>query len=289
MQVFLNILYTTSIYFLLGYSFYIIYSAEKFFNLSHAILFTLGAYFTYFFHVSLNLDFYIAIVLTIIFVSFFNLSFYFLFNTLKKNNTSNFIYLILSLGIYIIIQNLISIIFGDKSISFRDPQNFITFTFGKVSFTKVQLFTILIALLLIFIYQGFLRKTKIFLLIKAISDNLTLSSIVGVNIRRTFVFIYLLGGIIASISGILIACDKDMYPTMGFNLLLYGIVAMIIGGIGSTWGLVGGSLLLATAQHLGAYYIDSKWMDAIAYIILIMFLIWKPLGFSGRRLKKIEI
>ena len=289
MQVFFNILYTTSIYFLLGYSFYIIYSAEKFFNLSHAILFTLGAYFTYFFQVNLKLDFYIAAILTIILVSLFNLSFYLLFDIFKKRNTLNFIYLILSLGIYIIIQNLISIIFGDKTISFREPQNFTTLTFGKVGFTKVQLITILIALLLILIYQGFLRKTKIFLLTKAISDNLTLSSIVGVDVKRTFIFIYLLGGVIASITGILIACDKDMYPTMGFNLFLYGVVAMIIGGIGSTWGLVGGSLLLATAQHLGAYYIDSKWMDAIAYIILILFLIWKPLGFSGKHLKKIEI
>ena len=76
---------------------------------------------------------------------------------------------------------------------------------------------------------------------------------------------------------------------MGFNWLLYGVVAMIIGGVGSHWGLVGGALLLATAQHLAAYYIGSQWMDAVAYIILIVFLIARPLGFSGKRLKKIEI
>jgi branched-chain amino acid transport system permease protein len=64
---------------------------------------------------------------------------------------------------------------------------------------------------------------------------------------------------------------------------------MIIGGVGSTWGLIGGALLLATTQHLTSYYIDSKWMDAITYVILILFLIWKPLGFSGSRLKKNEI
>jgi len=76
---------------------------------------------------------------------------------------------------------------------------------------------------------------------------------------------------------------------MGFNLLLYGVIALIIGGNGSTWGLVGGAFLLATAQNLGAYYFDSKWMDTIAYIVLILFLIWKPLGFSGQILKKVEI
>jgi branched-chain amino acid transport system permease protein len=64
---------------------------------------------------------------------------------------------------------------------------------------------------------------------------------------------------------------------------------MIIGGVGSTRGLVAGALLVATAQHLAAYYIDTKWMDAVTYIILILFLIWKPLGFSGVRLRKVEI
>jgi len=100
---------------------------------------------------------------------------------------------------------------------------------------------------------------------------------------------FCIGSALAAIAGILVAFDTDLTPTMGFNLLLYGVVAMIIGGVGSIWGLVGGAFLLATAQHLGAYYIDSKWMDAIAYAILILFLIWKPLGFSGKRLKKVEL
>ncbi len=64
---------------------------------------------------------------------------------------------------------------------------------------------------------------------------------------------------------------------------------MIIGGVGSTRGLIAGALFVATAQHLAAYYIDTKWMDAVTYIILILFLIWKPLGFSGKQLKKVEV
>ena len=94
---------------------------------------------------------------------------------------------------------------------------------------------------------------------------------------------------LAAIAGILIALDVDMTPTFGFNYFLYGVVAMIIGGVGSYRGLIFGSLLLASAQHLVAFYIDTKWMDAVAYIILILFLIWKPLGFSGLRLKKVDL
>ena len=72
--------------------------------------------------------------------------------------------------------------------------------------------------------------------------------------------------------------NMDMTPTFGFNYFLYGVVAIIIG-----------ALLLASAQHLAAFYIDTQWMDAVAYMILILFLIWKPLGFSGLRLKKVDV
>jgi branched-chain amino acid transport system permease protein len=83
--------------------------------------------------------------------------------------------------------------------------------------------------------------------------------------------------------------DTNLTPTFGFSLLLYGVVAMIVGGLGSTRGLMAGALLVATAQHLAAYYIDTKWMNGVTYIILILFLIWRPLGFSGVRLRKVEI
>ncbi|MFZ1545916.1 MAG: hypothetical protein WAT12_02290, partial [Candidatus Nitrotoga sp.] len=89
--------------------------------------------------------------------------------------------------------------------------------------------------------------------------------------------------------GMLSALDTDMTPTMGFRLMLFGIMVFIIGGMGSYRGLVFGALLLGLCQQIVAHFVDSKWMDAIAFFILIAFLIWKPLGFSGRRLKKIEI
>jgi branched-chain amino acid transport system permease protein len=54
-------------------------------------------------------------------------------------------------------------------------------------------------------------------------------------------------------------------------------------------GLIAGSLLAATAQHPAAYYIDTKWMGAVIYIILILFLIPKPPGFTAKELKKVEI
>ena len=98
-----------------------------------------------------------------------------------------------------------------------------------------------------------------------------------------------IGSALMACAGILIAADIDMTPTMGFDWLMYGVVAMIIGGMGKMRYMILGALLLATAQQLSAYFLDSKWMNATAYIILVVFLYFRPFGFSGKKLKKTEV
>jgi branched-subunit amino acid ABC-type transport system permease component len=155
--------------------------------------------------------------------------------------------------------------------------------------TDIQIITIAVCLALFVACVFFMKYNRIGRNIRAVASNPELSNVVGIHSDRVILWAFAIGSALAAVAGILIALDTDMRPTMGFSWLLYGVVAMIIGGVGSNWGLVGGALLLATAQHLAAYYIGSQWMDAVAYIILILFLIVKPLGFSGKRLKKIEI
>jgi branched-subunit amino acid ABC-type transport system permease component len=96
---------------------------------------------------------------------------------------------------------------------------------------------------------------------------------------------FAIGSSLAGLAGILVALDVDMTPTMGMNALMMGVVAVIIGGINSIPGIVLGALLLATAQHLGAWFIGSQWQDAIAFVILVLFLLFKPEGFFGKKVR----
>lgn len=145
------------------------------------------------------------------------------------------------------------------------------------------------SIVLLFLSWLFLEKTAIGQKIKAVSSNPELSSILGISKSQAVIWSFVLGSGLAACAGILIAADTDMIPTMGFNWLLYAVVAMIIGGLGKMRFMLLGALLLATAQHLSAYFLDSKWMNATAFIILIIFLYFKPYGFSGQRIKKAEI
>ncbi len=71
--------------------------------------------------------------------------------------------------------------------------------------------------------------------------------------------------------------------------MLCGVVAVVIGGLSNILGAYFGGLLLGLAQHLGVWYISSKWQDAIAFVILILFLLFRPQGFFGRKIKRVEV
>ncbi len=290
MQLIGNILISFSVYLIVALSFQIIYQTAKFFHIVHAIVITFGAYLIYMFSQQFGLNLCLAIPFSIILSTIIGLlSEISIYRPLRKRNAQPFVILIASLGLYTVLQNIISLIWQDDTKSFRTGEVKVGNEFFGAYITDIQIATIVISLALFAAVVLMMEYSPIGKNMRAVSSNETLSNILGINSNKTILWAFGIGSMLASIAGILVAADTDMTPTMGFNLLLYGMVAMIIGGVGSYWGLIGGALLLATAQHLGAYYIDSKWMDAIAYIILILFLIWKPLGFSGKRLKKVEI
>jgi branched-subunit amino acid ABC-type transport system permease component len=194
-----------------------------------------------------------------------------------------------SLGLYIVLQNIISLLWGDRPLSVRTGEIRTGHEFFGSVISNTQIVTVTVCLVLFTACAFFMKCSRIGRNIRAVASNPELSNIVGICSDRIILWAFAIGSALASVAGILIAFDTDMRPTMGFSWLFYGVAAMIIGGMGSNRGLIGGALLLVTAQYLTSYYIGSRWMDAITYVILILFLIIKPLGFSGKRLKKVEI
>ncbi|WP_299368689.1 branched-chain amino acid ABC transporter permease [Winogradskyella sp.] len=289
-QVVFNLLASFSIYLLISISFTYIYKSQRFFHIAHAVIITLGTYFTYSFSIQLNLPLFLVIPISILIcIGLMLLVNRFIYKPLHKKNVKSWQMLIASLGVYVVLQNVISIVWGDNTLSFRTWPVKEGHQFLGAYITDVQIITILACSVLVGLSWLFLERTSTGQKIKAVSSNPELASILGISKDKAIIWSFVIGSGLAACTGILIAADTDMTPTMGFNWLLYGVVAMIIGGMGKLRYLILGSLLLATAQHLAAYYLDSKWMNATAYIILIIFLYFKPYGFSGKPLKKTEI
>ena len=289
-QVSINIIISLVLYLVVAVSFQTIYRSVRFFDLSQAFFLALGSYITYLISIQLDLPLLIAVPVSIFFgIALMLLVNHFVYKPLQKRQVESWQMLIASLGIYVVLQNVVSMVWGDNTLSFRTwPVKEGHQVLGAY-ITDVQIITVVACSGLLVFSWLFLEKTNTGQKIKAVSSNPELAGIVGISRDKAVMWSFVIGSALAACAGILIAADTDMTPTMGFNWLLYGVVAMIIGGMGKMRFLLLGALLLATAQHLAAYYLDSKWMNATAYIILIAFLYFRPYGFSGQPLKKAEI
>lgn len=290
MQIVFSIVYFFLIYVIIAKSYQLTYLSSGFFQLTHAVVIAIAAYFVYWFHIQLSLNLLLSIVLSVVFSSLIGWGTDFLvYRPFRRNKNSNMEIMIASLGVFVILQNIISSLWGNRVLSFQSWPVNQTIDIGVVHVSYIQFITITVCLSFLIVLWYFSGKTQKGKAIKMISDNPTMSEILGVNKDTAIGWSYFLGSLFASFTGILIAANYNIIPKMGFNWLFPAIVAMIIGGMGRMRYMVLGALLLATAQHLSAYFLDSKWMNATAYVILIIFLCFRPYGFSGRKLKKTEV
>lgn len=287
-QLALNIFVAASLNLLMAVSFYPGYHTTRFFNLAHAVLPTCAAYTLYLATSTLKLPPLLGGVFGILAAAAVALLMEKgLFAPLRRRRLADWQLLAASLGAYTVLVNVVSVLFGDetRTVGLAPTRKEIL----GASISDVRLLTIVMAVLGFGCMVALLQRTAVGRAIRAVGSNAALAEIIGVSPARTAAWAIGLGGIYAGAGGMLVGLDTDMTPGMGFRLLINGVVAMILAGVGNAGGLIGGALLLAAAQHLVAYLFDSKWMDAVAFIILIGFLIWKPLGFSGRQLKKVEV
>lgn len=289
-QIIINIIIAWSIYTLVAIGFALIYQTTRFFHFAHAIIFTSGAYFAFLFNQILGWSYYTAIPAAIILALFVgSLMEITIYKHLRKKKASSIILLLASLGIYIVLQNLISLFFGDDTKSIRSWEVREGINVFGAYITPVQIIIIVTSIVLVILVAVYLRLAKTGKAMRIVSSDSELANISGIKSDRIILIAFAIGSALAGIAGILFALDVDMTPTRGMNMLLMGVVAMIIGGVGSVWGIVLGSLLLATAQNLAVWFISSQWMDASAFLLLLIFLLFKPEGFMGKKIRKAEV
>lgn len=275
---------------MIAVGFALIFRISRFFHFAHGIVITTGAFVTLLFsiRVGLPLSFSIllAIVITALLGCLIELGVY---RTLRKKKAGELILLLASLGMYILLQNVISIIFGDETQSIRTGNIREGLNVLGARITPIQMITIFVSLVLVIALSVFLKKSKIGVSMRAVANDPELANVSGINSNRIILWAFAVGSALAGLAGILVALDVDMTPTMGMNALMMGIVAVIIGGVNSISGIALGALLLALAQQFGAWYIGSQWQDAIAFVILVLFLLFKPEGFFGKKIRSATV
>jgi branched-chain amino acid transport system permease protein len=289
-QFIINGIAASSVYLLAGLSFQVIYSTSGFFHFAHGAVFAAGAYVLYSACTIAGWSAPLAIILVLVVCGCLGLLMeYIIFRHLRRLRASGLILLIASLGLYVVMQNILSILFGDEVRSIRTGivKPGIKVLGGYL--TEAQGLTVLTALAVSTSMVVFLLYSRIGLAMRATASDLDLSKIIGIDSSKISRLSFVLGSALGGLTGALVAMDVGLTPSMGMRLLMMGVVAMIIGGTRSIAGVILGAFLLGMSLHVAAKVISTQWQDAIAFILLLGFLLFRPEGFRGKKVRKATV
>lgn len=283
LQFLLNGLITGCLYALLAMAFSLTYNTTRVFNIAYAGVAVAACFFQYFFVTMLQLPFVLSLVLTLVSVGLLNLVIEkYIYQKLEARGSSHNSILVASIGLFIVITNLLALFFGNEIKTFtQEIQN--SSQWGQIIITQMQLKQFLIAVAMIFALMIVLNKTNLGIKIKAISFDKLLFQVYGHDASKLRLILYFVSGVLAAVVSLLIGYDVGFDPYFGMALLLNALVAMIIGGFGSFKGAIVGGLVLGILQSISIYFFEAKWETAISFVLLIVILVFRPQGIFGTK------
>lgn len=275
-QIIGNSIIAGSIYALTAFGFTLIYGTMRFFNMSYGVTYMVGAYFFYLFKVFLGFPVPFAICLamaaTALLMIFID---YLSFFRLRRINAPSWAIVMCSIGIAIILEALITTIFGSDVRMVRAGIQR-GYTVAGATITPNQLTIIGVSIFFMVIIWIFLKRTRIGKAIRAIANDPNMATVIGIDTERMFKVVIMIGSCLACVAGVLVSMETDIEPTMGQPALLKAIVASIIGGVGNVQGALWGGLLLGLVENFGIWKISAGWKDGIALALLLFFILMKP-------------
>ena len=189
--------------------------------------------------------------------------------------------LIASFALLILFESIILLFFGAdvKTVGFIKIAKGLDI-FGAI-ITPLQIIIIISSIIVLVFLYFFMKKTTLGKAMRAVADNKDVAEIVGISSERIYRWSFIVGSAIAGGAAILIGLEQNLKPMMGTNLMIKGFTAAVIGGIGSVPGAILGSFLLGFSENYGIWFLPSGYKDAIAFLILFVFLIFRPQGILG--------
>ncbi|HUQ37814.1 MAG TPA: branched-chain amino acid ABC transporter permease [Aestuariivirga sp.] len=207
---------------------------------------------------------------------------YVLFSKLRSKGNA-IVMVMASFGASMALRSLLEFVFTSRPAYFtRDIQMAIPVGLG-IRLTPDQFFLIFLTMIIVIGVDRFLASTSTGRGMRAVSENPTLARVAGVDVERVIRATWIIAGILATVSGMMLGVIVQIRPFMGFDLLLPLFAAAILGSIGSMPGAVLGGLIVGVAEAAAVQVIGADYRAAVAFLILIAVLLVKPSGLFGVR------
>lgn len=273
-----------SLFALFGLSFSLIYSTTKIVHFAHGASCVAAAYAFFVAYVLLSLPLIAAGFLVIVFSAALGAAMMqYFYKPMIAKSASHAVIMIASLGLFIACQSIFELAFGHDSRVVSKSEISPGIIVGPIFITPLQVATIVCAIVLAGGLYLLIKRFKLGRALRAMSDDIEMATIIGVDISRLRTLVFAIGTAIASIPTMLIGLDVGISPTMGLHLVLLATIAAIVGGVRGIFTGVGGGLIVGATQTLGVIWIDPKWQNLVVFSVLLLVLMWKPTGLFAER------
>jgi branched-chain amino acid transport system permease protein len=222
------------------------------------------------------------------------------YRPLRKRGASRLAYLIAAIGVSLFLSNLFLLLDGERhlglpfgwpAIAGRAPipvpdvlERHEVFSIAGVPVNNIQVLIIVVAVVMMFVLDAFVRRTRLGRGIRAVAEEPDIASMMGVNRESIIMLTFGVGGVMAGAAGLLFALNFGVTQfNVGFFPGIKAFTAAVLGGIGNIRGAMLGGLLLGLVENLGVACISSQWRDVIAFSVLVLVLMFRPTGILGEQ------
>ncbi len=262
----------------------LIFGTTKLTNFSHGELITFGAIATYVANRAFGLPVILAIVAAVLASALFGwLQDKFLWKPLRSKGIGIIAMMIVSIGFGLFLRFVFQFSFGGSRRSLSQYVTQPRKDYGLFSLADKELGIIVVALAVLTITCIGLMKTRLGKAMRAVSDNPALSASSGLRVDGVIRSVWVLGTALTGLSGALLAVNSQVNFQMGFKLLLLVFAAVTLGGLGTIWGALLGSMVIGILYEVGPLFgIPSSIKEVGALVVLILILLVRPQGILGR-------
>ena len=191
--------------------------------------------------------------------------------------------LIIAIGVSLFLENGGQLVFGADPKFFPEIIPSTSLNVGALNLDTQKLIVLLVAIILMVLLNLLVHYTKTGKAMRAVSYNLDAAKLMGINTDRIIAFTFAVGSALAAAGGILVSLlYPKIDPLMGVMPGLKAFVAAVLGGIGNITGAMVGGLILGFAEVMAVGYGSSTYRDAIAFVVLVLILLFKPGGIMGK-------
>jgi neutral amino acid transport system permease protein len=281
MQLIINGLVIGSIIAITAIGLSMIYKTLHFVNFAHGDIVTFAAYIALFANTSSGIHlvcaFLVAVLATILLGVFMERV---VWLPMRRKNATRTTLIIISIGFALVLRNAIIFVWGGDTKGYDIPVRRGFDLFGA-TITPNQVLVIVAAVILMFFLHYILSRTMIGKAMRALSDNIDLARISGIDVDRTILWTWVIGLGLAASGGVLYGLVTAIRPSMGWFLLLPMFAAIVLGGIGNPYGTIAGGMIIGLSQELSTAVLPTEYKFAVSFVVMTVVLLIKPEGLFG--------